>query len=172
MSDTSHSKKTNVALAIFGSIAVVFVVFALGVYAGYRKAIFATGRSDNYYRDFLGGAPSDFAPANAPGMPLNTHGIVGTVIDVASTSIVVRDSDNDEESVQILPGTIIRMMDRTIDVDGIAVGDTVAVIGEPASDGQIGARFVRIFTASSSIPTPPDDVPFSSSSNGIIIHTL
>ncbi len=156
MSEISSSKKINVALIILGSIAVVFVVFALGVYVGYRKAIFASGRSDNYYRDFLGGPPPGFGPAAVGGMPGNTHGIIGTVVDVASSSIVVRDSDNDEESVQILPGTVVRLMDQTIDSNGIVVGDGVAVIGEPTDEGQIGAHFVRIFPVSSSIPILPE----------------
>jgi len=159
MSNISHSKKVNVALIILGSIAIIFIVFALGVYVGYRKAVFASGRSDNYYQDFLGNAPPGFGPVPIGGMPGNTHGIIGTVIGVASTSIVVRDSDNDEQSVQILPDTIIRLMDKTIDVGGVAVGGAVAVIGEPTSAGQIGAHFIRIFGASSSIPMPPRAMP-------------
>ena len=150
MTDISHSKKVNVVLIILGSVAVVFVVFALGVYVGYRKAIFASGRSDNYYRNFLGGVAPEPGPAFMGGMPGNTHGVVGTVVDVASSSIVVRDQDSDEESVQILPGTVIRIMDQTIGVDGVVVGDHVAVIGEPTSAGQIDAHFMRVFSATSS----------------------
>ena len=157
MSDLSHSKKLNVVLIALGTVAVIFVVFSLGVYVGYRKAIFASGRSENYYRDFFGGAPPGFGPGSAPGMPGPTHGIVGTVIDIASSSITVRDQDSNEQSVEIMPDTVIRRMGETIEEGGIDIDDSVTVIGQPNAAGQIEARFIRVFSSSSSLPMPSDN---------------
>lgn len=168
MTDISHSRKVNAIIIILGSMAVILVIFALGVYVGYQRAIFASGRSDNYYRDFMGGMSEG---TFAPGMPGNTHGVVGTVIDVGSSSIIVEDQNNDEESVAVSTSTVIRMMDKTIDVSGLSAGEGVAVIGEPNGNGQIDAHFVRIFPSTSPLP-PPTVVSGTGSSTVIIIHTL
>lgn len=151
MSDITRSKKINVVLIILGSVAVIFVVFSLGIYVGYRKALFAAGKSQDYYRDFFGAAPMGFMA----GMPGATHGIAGTVIDIAGPNITVKDQNNDEESVEVSSDTVIRRMSATIDEDGIVIGDSVTVIGEPTDAGQIEARFIRVFSSSSSLPLPP-----------------
>ncbi len=172
MNDISHSKKMNAILIILGSIAVVFVVFALGVYVGYRKAIFASGRSDNYYRDFLGGTPPAGVMGFTSGMPGDTHGVIGTVIDIGSSSVVVEDANSDEESVVISSGTVIRMQNETIGIDGFTTGEGIVVIGEPNDSGQIEAHFVRVFPATSSFPASPPVTPMSNTSNEVIIQTL
>jgi len=150
-------------LIILGSVALIFVIFALGIYVGYERAMFASGRSDNYYRNFMGASPMGFG---------DSHGVVGTVIDVSTSSLTVRDPDNDEESVVVATDTIIRMFDRTLDIKGLVPGEGVAVIGSPNEDGQIEARFVRIFPSTSSYPVPPDFSSGTQSSTIIIIHTL
>jgi len=169
MSESPHAKKINAVLIIVGSIGILLIVFALGIYVGYTKATFVSDRGSNYYRDFLGGTPG--LGMGASGMPGATHGIIGTVIEVASTSLVVRDNDNDEESIALPSDITIRMLDRTIDPGGIVVGDKIAVIGDPTSNGQIDAHFMRVFPASSSLPVPPGFAPTSNASNVIIIHT-
>src|SRR5579871_2853933 len=147
MKEFSRSKTVLAALWILGIVAAVFVVFSLGIYVGYEKALFAEGHSQSYYQAFYGDHPG-FGPGPMEGFPGNAHGIVGTVIDITSSSIAVRDGDNDEASVEILPDTIIRRMADTIDETGIQTGDGIAVIGEPNISGQIEARFIRIFPAS------------------------
>ncbi len=152
MNNAPHTKKINVPLIILGSTAIIFVVFALGVYVGYRKAVFVSGRGNRYDQYFSGGPIPGSAPGFMSGMPGSTHGIVGVVVDVSSSSILVRSPDNDEESVSILQDTVVRMMAQTVGAGSIAVGDAVAAIGQPTADGQIAARFIRILEASSSTP--------------------
>ena len=73
---------------------------------------------------------------------------VGTVIDVASSSIAVRDGNNDEASVVVSSDTVIRYLGETIGEDGVVVGEGVTVIGQPNESGQIEARFIRGFPPS------------------------
>ena len=47
-------------------------------------------------------------------------------------------------------GTVIRDGDSDSVIGDMAVGDQIAVIGEPDSNGQIDARFIRIISTSSS----------------------
>jgi Domain of unknown function (DUF5666) len=157
MSNFLHSSKTKTVLIILGSIVLLLVVFGFGIAVGYYHAIFASRFGQNYYHNFYGGTPGL--------APMNEHGIVGTVIDVSSSSISVSDQGNNEQSVAILGNTVIRDVNNTITVSGIIPGDQVTVIGEPNTEGQIQARFIRVFDASSSLPQPPEPAP-PSPSNG------
>jgi hypothetical protein len=139
-------------LWVIGGIAVVFLVFGFGVAVGYHKALFSSSWGRNYYQNFYGntqGWPMGALTAHAP---WNAHGVAGSVIDVSSSTISLRDNDNDERSVVISSDTVIRKMNSTISVDMINVGDTITVIGEPNTNGQVSARFVRVFGASLSMP--------------------
>lgn len=173
MSEPTHPRrepranKVNAAIAITGTIALVFVIFALGIYVGYRKAMFASDRGASYDRSVFGGTP----PWLAGGMPGSAHGVIGTVVDVATTSLVVEDGNSDEEWVEVPSTTIIRMYDRTMGEDGMQVGERVVVIGQPGADGEIQARFIRVFPATSS-PPGTQFGPMSNASNVIIIHTF
>ena len=75
----------------------------------------------------------------------NTHGVAGEVIDVASSSFSVRDLDNDEHSIAITSDTVIRDMDQTVSVGELVPGNRVVVIGAPNPNGQVEARFIRVF---------------------------
>ena len=124
---------------------VLLVVFGLGVNVGYRKAVFASRSGENYYHNFLGTAPNGFSGP----MPMNPHGIAGMIFDISSTTLSVRDPQGNEESVVVSGDTIIRETNETVSVSELAVGDQVAVIGEPNDQGQIRARFIRVFEVAS-----------------------
>jgi ribosomal protein L21E len=153
------SKKTRIALWIIGGAVIVLLAFGGGMAVGYQRGIFASRFGENYYNNFRGGdAPiggMPMMPGGAP--PMNQHGTAGKVIDVnaSSSRITVTDVDGDEESIVVDANTAIKKMDQTISFGEITVGDQVVVIGEPNGSGQILARFIRIFSGSSSLPQMP-----------------
>ena len=152
MSNLLASNKVRAILWILGGLIALFVAFGLGISVGYDRAGFAAGFDNNYYRNFYGAPPRGPIGMMAPMMPVAIHGVVGTVIDVGTSTISVRDQDNNEQSVAIFPETIIRSDGSNVAIGNVMVDDRIAVIGEPNGQGQIEARFIRIFSTSSSIP--------------------
>jgi hypothetical protein len=160
MNNLLESKVVRTVIWVLGGLIVIFLAFGLGVRVGEGRVGFAKGLDANYFQDFpgivvRGGQVSVAVPANirASGMmpvPVVVHGLAGTVLAVAPPIIAVQDGQNNEQSVMVATGTIIREYDGTIMVSGITVGDQVAVIGSPNADGQVVARFIRVFPASSS----------------------
>lgn len=138
-----ESKKVRAAVFILGGVAAALLIFSGGVAVGYRRAIFSSDWGRNYERNFFGGPPGPmgFMLTRGP----NTHGVAGEVIDVASSSFSVKDPDNDERSIAITSDTVIREMNETVSVGQLQPGSQVIVIGAPNADGQVEARFVRIF---------------------------
>ncbi len=133
-------------------IAAVFFIFGLGVSVGYHKASFSSSMRENYYNDFYGPPPKNFLDGMPP--PISSHGIAGSVIDVSDSVIAVKDFNNNEQSVQIMPDTVIRKMGDTITAADVDIGDRIAVIGAPGPTGRIEGRFIRVFGSSSSLPNP------------------
>lgn len=152
MSNLLESKKVRTVLWILGGLIVLFVVFGLGIAVGYDRAGFAAGFDRNYYRIFFGGPPGGPVGMMSPPMPVATHGVVGTVIDLGTSTISVADGKNNEQSVLVSSGTVIRDGDSDSVIGDMAVGDQIAVIGEPDNNGQIEARFIRIISTPSSTP--------------------
>lgn len=159
MSHFLDSKKTRIALWIIGGVVIVLIAFGGGMTVGYQRGIFSSRFGENYYNNFRGG---DASIGGAPMMlggapPMNQHGTAGKVIDVnaSGSQITVTDVDGNEESIAVDASTAIKKMDQTISLGEIVSGDQVVVIGEPNGSGQILARFIRIFSGSSSLPQIP-----------------
>jgi hypothetical protein len=153
-----ESKRIKAALIILGGIAVLFVVFGLGVVVGYHKAIFASRWGENYSSNFyFEQGPMDMMGESGP---WNAHGVAGVIIDIASGTLSVKDIQNNERSVVIIPETVIRSVSGTITADGLKIGQNITAIGEPNEQGQLIARFIRIVPASSSLPLPPGAGPY------------
>jgi hypothetical protein len=144
MSHILESKKVRMVLYILGGLIILFVVFGFGIAVGYQRAGFAMGFDRNYYRNFYGVSPGVASGTMAPPVPVAGHGVVGTIIDLSSSTISLTDQSNNEHSIAISSGTVIRDGDSDSAISGMAVGDQIAVIGEPDSNGQIDARFIRI----------------------------
>lgn len=134
---------------VLASLIVLLVVFGLGITIGYDRASFASRFDQNYYHNFTPGA--GLVPSGPA--PIGDHGITGSVIDVSTSTISVQDQNNNEHSITIASGTVIRETNNTIQISDIKIGDQIVVIGEPNPQGQVLARFIRVFTTSSSIPT-------------------
>jgi hypothetical protein len=143
MSHFLESKKIRTMLWVLGALIALLIVFGLGISIGYDRASFASRFDENYARNFT--------PGQAPS-PVSDHGITGSVIDIGTATISVDDQSNNEHSISVSSGTVIREMNNTIQIGDIKIGDQVVVIGEPNLEGQIAARFIRVFTTSSSIP--------------------
>lgn len=152
MSNVLESKKVRAVLWTLGGLILLFVVFGLGIAVGYERAGFAAGFDRNYFRIFFGGPPSGTISMMAPPMPVGMHGVVGSVIDVGTSTISVTNQESNEQSIAVSSGTVIRDGNNTVTIGDVAVGDQIAVIGEPNDQGQVAARFIRIIASSSSTP--------------------
>ncbi|MDR3581727.1 MAG: hypothetical protein P4L67_00430 [Candidatus Pacebacteria bacterium] len=152
------SKKTRTALWIIGGLVVLLLMFGGGMAVGYQRGIFSSHFGEDYYMNFRGGSVSGGGVMMLGGPPpINQHGTAGTVMDVdaSNTRILAIDQDGDEESIAVDGNTMIRKVNETVSLMSINPGDQIVVIGEPNGSGQILARFVRIFTGSSSLPQMP-----------------
>ena len=81
--------------------------------------------------------------------------IVGTrpeVIKMAPVILELSKHPGRIESVVVSTDTVIRGMDDMMRLGDVKIGEWITVIGAPNESGQIGARFIRVFTSSSSLP--------------------
>lgn len=163
MSNLLESKVVRTIIWVLAGLIVIFVAFGLGVRVGEDRAGFASGFDRHYFQDFVGSGPGGGRMGSGTpvggqmfgGMPVPVvmHGLAGTVVVVTPPTITVEDLQNNEQSVVVATGTIIREYGGTIALGSIAAGDQVAVIGSPNADGQVVARFIRVFPAASSSPS-------------------
>lgn len=141
----SFIKSKRFIFAIAGII-VLLLVFRAGMSFGYYRALFSTEWGQNYYRNFYGDRRlmSPISGITDKGS-LGMHGTVGTIIDISSSTLSVKGHDNIERSVAIDGDESIRKAGSDISVADLRIGDNIAVIGGPNENGQIEARFIRVF---------------------------
>jgi hypothetical protein len=140
----ADSKTIRKIIYGFGILTIVFLIFQLGMIAGFRKASFGRDWGDNYAINF---GPSRGDPRMMDGrignLP-NAHGAIGKIIKVELPTIVVLDeNDNTEKAVLINDKTEIRQGRESIISDQLKIDDHVVIIGTPNSSGQIEARLIR-----------------------------
>ncbi len=153
MKNLLQNPKIKTMLVVLGAVIVLLLVFGLGLAVGYRKAMFASRWGANYFRNFFGAAHPGllgmYDVDNLVQAPFAAHGAAGEVVDVASATLSVESPFGNEQSIVVLPGTVIRAFDGGASLDDIGAGEWVTVIGAPNGAGQIEARFIRVFPSSS-----------------------
>lgn len=139
------------ALAFFGALALVLVVFQMGVFVGFRKASFHRSWGEHYMENF-GGRGMQFNMPLPGGKEAFTsgHGAMGKVLRLELPNIIVGDSDNTEKVIVIKDDTKILRQREEIKKEDIKVDDFLMVIGAPNDLGQIEAKFIRL------MPFPPE----------------
>jgi len=146
------SKSFKAIIFIIGIVAVSFLIFQIGMMAGFKKASFGCNWSNHYAENF--GFPERMGPSMMKGefgdfgnLP-NAHGAIGKIIKVELPTIVVSDEkDNNEKIILINDKTEIRKANIKVTSKELQVDNHVVIIGNPNSSGQIEARLIRFIPA-------------------------
>lgn len=133
-------------LVAVGEIALLLLVFRVGEVIGVDRANFNAAWSQNYGRMFGDPRPGGFFESfGSLPPPVSAFGNAGTVLSVAGGNIIIKDNHNNEKTVAISSSTTIREGTQNIALKYIQAGAGIVIIGAPNGQGQIEARFVRIF---------------------------
>lgn len=146
-----QSKKFKIIASVTGAIVLLIISFAAGVHVGYRKARYSYQWGANYERDFggprmgmngpVGRFAHDFSGQNFR----NGYGLAGTVVSVSGNNIIVKDRDNQENTVSVSDKTLIKSGSSDLKVSNLVAGQRIIVMGNPASNGVINADLIRVF---------------------------
>lgn len=148
-----ESKYFKVAAIVSGILLVALVSFAAGVKVGLHKALFSARFGENYERNFLGGPEGLGGPdsrmmnrAMDKGIR-NAHGVAGEILSIGENTFILKDRNNQENTVRLNESTIINRGKETVEFGSLAVGDKLVVVGKPQDDGVIAAHLIRVFPA-------------------------
>lgn len=148
-----ESKYFKAAAIVSGILLVILISFAAGVKVGFHKALFSARFGENYERNFLG-APDVRGDRDGRMMNRavdkgmrNAHGTAGEILSVSGDTVVIKDRNNQENTVSISDATIINRGKETLVLGDLVVGQTIVVIGKPQDTGVIAAHLVRVFPA-------------------------
>lgn len=144
-----QSKKFRGAVKSIVAVLVLAFVFTLGIFIGTEKARFSYSWGEHYFRVITGPNPNIFFPDR---VYLNAHGTFGTILDINGSTLVVKNTSGLEKNVAVSNGTIIRQGPMAITVKNLRTHETVAVIGEPGSGGEINAVLIRVLNGSLPLP--------------------
>lgn len=132
---------------LLGTLAIMIgllAAFQVGIVIGFHKASTAFAWSENYHQVFAGPQKGFLAPVGSRDFA-DAHGTSGVVLKNEGTSIIVNGKDAAERNVLLYRDTLIRKFDRAIQVGDIQPNDRIVIIGEPSMQGEINAKFIRVF---------------------------
>ena len=135
---------------VYGLICLVVAVliFDAGVRVGGIKARYAYLWADNYHRNFAGPSKG-FMTGDwrnfIKGDFMQGHGIFGEIIEINDKDFVVRGSNDTENIILMTEKTVVKNGRETAETNALKAGDRVVIIGSPNEQGQIEAKFIRIF---------------------------
>ncbi|TSA44908.1 hypothetical protein D4R51_02855 [bacterium] len=148
------SKWLRITLVILGALVVLLIIFRLGMFVGEKRADFRNHWGENYGK-FFGEPRRGFFGELPGGGPRNPFGNAGTVLSVENNIIVTKGSDNSEKIIVVASSTVIMEREQAISVSDVRPGELIVAIGSPNEDGQIEAKFIRVFPEPAANPGPP-----------------
>jgi hypothetical protein len=147
-----ESKSFKVAAAICGVLLIALLSFALGVRVGFYKALYSSQWGKNYERNFLGSgeerggrSQEKWGGMMGSGGMRNAHGVAGEILSLNDKTVMIKDLDQEENTILVTDNTIIRRGNETMKLGDLVVGERIVVMGRPGNDGVIAARLIRIF---------------------------
>jgi len=143
-------------LKIIAVVIGVLLVFQVGVFIGYRKALFSYRGGERVIGMMEGGRNMMYVNGYSP-----SHGAIGKIVSVSLPTFIVAGPDNNEKTVLISDDTTIRRYRDNASTSAIAPNQFVLVLGDPDDSGTIEARFIRIMppTALTSPAAPKAPIP-------------
>ena len=149
----SQSKMFKAIIICIAGLIILLLGFMAGMTVGFRKAGFSYRWGENYYRSFSGPRPE--FPMNMAGRDfLMGHGVLGSIIKIASSTLVIQGSDNVENVILVGKDTKIMRFREVISINDLKVNDNVVVIGSPNDNGQIEAKLIRVMPIPQGNPPP------------------
>jgi len=125
---------------------IILVAFGAGIKVGTIKARYSYQWAENYHRNFA--KPRNGFWQGWQNFPagdfIGGHGTFGEIIEIKNNSFVIKDQENIEKVIITKENTIIVKGRKKIK-NGLKIGDQIMVIGSPNEDGQIEAKFIRLF---------------------------
>jgi hypothetical protein len=145
-------------------LALIAIVFRTGMIVGFSKANYNFRWGAEYHNMFGGPRDGWFGARGGRGgmmggaFELNSpigqfgkdgfspgHNVFGTIINISSSTIIVKGSDNVEKSLLISTGTTIRRGRSDIKISDLKENEKIVALGSPSSTGQIETKFIRVF---------------------------
>jgi hypothetical protein len=145
---TSNYPALRIALFLIATLILLLAVFQLGMMVGFRKAAFTLHWNEHYQQNLVGPAPRMFEPPNSDAY-INAHGVSGKVLRNEGMQLILQDRDALEKSVRMNDRTLIRRLRDGVSSSRIMIDDHVIILGEPNSNGEINAKFIRILPSPS-----------------------
>ena len=133
-----QSKTFKWAVFILAELILLIGVFDLGMKVAFHKARFTESWTRNYPKNF--GRPMMKPDSHF----FNAHGLEGKILSIEKNSLTIKDQDNNEKTVLLLPTTTIRKNNSDIKPADLKVNDEIVVIGAPNDQGQVEARLIRV----------------------------
>jgi len=150
--EKQHNKKAfhpdALKWIIVGLLAFVMVVlvFSAGMWVGGAKAKYSYGWAENYHKNFGGPRGGFFGDWRSfpHGDFIEGHGAFGEIIELNDLGFVIKGRNDVEKIIITNKDTVMRKGRETVE-NGLKVGDSVTIIGSPNEEGQIEAKFIRVF---------------------------
>lgn len=142
------SKKILHVIVVILGLALLLGTYSVGMAVGFRKAKFSFAWGENYHKNFGGprggflrDAERDFSGSDF----IDAHGTFGQIIKKDGDLIIVKGKDNIEISVITGDKTTINKSRKSINALDLKIDDRIIIIGDPNNQGQIEAKFIRVF---------------------------
>ncbi len=144
-----ESKKYIKVLRWLGILFILLVTFQVGVFVGFHKAAASYKFGEGYYKTF-GHNEHDRSGLGrmSTGRFSEAHGNIGKILKIEPSSLVIEGKDGLEKVIRLDSETEIRRFRDKVVLADLNLGEFVVVIGEPNSNAEIIAKFIRIL--------PPD----------------
>ena len=143
-----QSKAFVLTLKSIAGLFIVLLAFGTGVHVGFRKANFSYRWGENYHRNFGGPRQGWFHGLDFGAHEfMDAHGTFGSIlqVDVPGGTLVVKGKDNTERTILISAQTVIQKNRVAQQIADLKADDRIVVIGVPNAQGQIEAKFIRVF---------------------------
>lgn len=141
------TKKDRTISIIVLSVVGGLIIFKLGMFAGYHKALFSY-QSDNRHFMFSSSGVAGGMMLPAPGFAREefstSHGATGRVVSVSLPTFVIASPDNKERTIMVGDRTMVRRFQNTVPATDIRADDFTVVLGNPDDAGRIQAKFIRL----------------------------
>ena len=142
----SHFVRSRLFAGILIGVGIMFIlvcVFEAGVSLGYHEATFSSHWGANYEQNFGNGGMQG-SMGIPDGHDPEPHGTAGQIISISGSTIVVQNTDRQEQKIVISSSTVIRNQENTMTAASLATGDYVVIVGNPDNQGNIEASLIRI----------------------------